>query len=164
MTEGVEVDQRDLKRLVVALRREADGKELRRDLVRGLRSAVAPAAAAARTSILSMPVRGAADREGVSLRAAVAAGVKVEIRTTGRAGVFVVARSNGMPRKFRTAPKRLNARGWRHPVHGTKKWVTQVGKPGWFDDTLKHAKPGANRAAGEALDDVAKRIDQQTRG
>lgn len=160
----VEVNQRDLKRLVVVLRKEADGKEMRRDLVRGLRAAVAPAAQAAKAAILSMPARGASNREGASLRASVASGVKVEIRTTGKVGVFVVAKSTGMPRNFPNAPKKLNAKKWRHPVHGTKKWVTQVGKPGWFDDTVKDAKPGANRAAAEAMDSAAKRIDQQTKG
>ncbi len=164
VVDRVEVDQRDLRRLVVALHKEGDGKELRKDLVKGLRAAATPAAQAAKQSILSMPATGASDREGASLRTAVAGGVKVEIRTTGKVGVFVVAKSTGMPRNFRNAPKRLNAKSWRHPVHGTKKWVTQVGKPGWFDDAVKKAKPGANRAAAEAMDGMAQRIDQQTRG
>ena len=158
----VEVDQRDLRRLVIALRKAGDGKELRKDLVKGLRSAVVPVAQAAKASILSMPSSGG--HSGASLRGAVAGGVKVQIRTTGAAGVFVVAKSTGMPRNFRNAPKRLDAKSWRHPVPGVKKWVTQVGKPGWFDDTMQRARPGANRAAADALDSVAQRIDQQTRG
>lgn len=163
MSELVEVDQRDLKRLVVALRKEGDGKELRKDLVKGLRTAVAPAAQAAKAAILSMPSSGG-ERSGRGLRAAVAAGVRVEVRTAGKVGVFVVAKSTGMPRGFLNAPKRLNAKKWRHPVHGTKKWVTQVGKPGWFDNTVTDAKPAANRAAADAMDSMAKRIDQSTRG
>lgn len=159
----VEVDQRDLTRLTTALRQEADGKQLRKDLVDGLKKAAEPAAAAARASILSMPVSGLT-RATPGLRATVAAATKVSVRTSGRAGVFVVVGKGTMPRDFPNAPSRLNARkGWRRRVFGTDKWVTQVGKPGWFDDTMHHFDPIAERAAKEAMDDVAKRIETQTK-
>lgn len=162
----IEVDARDLRRLVISLKKASDGKELRKDLVRGLKAAVEPAAKAAKASILSMSSSGSRDEEGTSLRAAVAAAVKTQVRTVGsRAGVYVVAGRSGMPRGFLDAPKRLNAKRWRHPVFGNrKKWVTQVGKPGWFDKAMDSAKPATVRAAKEAMDNVAQRIDHQTRG
>jgi hypothetical protein len=156
----VEVDQQDLRRQVRALSREADGKELRRDLVSALKTAVEPFAQQARGSILSMSSQGFSSP---SLRTAVASAVKVEVRLGGsRAGVFVVAGKAGMPRGFRNAPKRLNSRGWRRQVFGSGEWVNQVGKPGWFDDTMKRADKAAERAAKNAMDNVADRIQQRT--
>jgi hypothetical protein len=163
MESRVEVDQRDLARLVSALSKEADGVELRRDLVSGLKAAVEPFAQLARGSILSMASQGLSTP---SLRSAVAAAVKVQVRTSGRgAGVFVKVGKSGMPRGFRNAPKRLNSRGWKHPVRGNRDvWVSQVGKPGWFDDTMRRADPAAERAAKNAMDNMAERIDQRTKG
>ena len=164
MIAEVEVDQRDLRKLVTTLNREADGKELRRDLVDNLKAAVEPAAQAARASILSMSVSGLV-RAVPPLRAAVAAAVKVAVRTSGqRAGVFVIAGKTSMPRGFADAPRRLNARrGWRHPVFGSDVWERQLGKPGWFDDTLDRARPAALRAAQDAMDAMADRIEQRTK-
>lgn len=159
-----EVDQGDLRRLVRALNKESDGAELRRDLVSGLKAAAEPAAQAARGSILSMTANGLVQKEP-GLRASVAAAVKVQVRTGGKqAGVFVVATKTRMPRGFRNAPKRLNARNWRHPVFTPERWVTQTGKPGWFDNAMDSAVPAAQRAASDALDNVAERIDKSTKG
>jgi hypothetical protein len=161
----VEVNERDLTRLVSALNQEADGKALRRDLATGLRAAVEPAAALARGAILSMGSRGLS-RATPPLRTAVAAAVKVEVRLSAkRASVAVVVRKHTMPRGFRNAPKRLNAaKGWRHPVFGSDQWVHQLGAPGWFDESMRAAEPAAKEAAKEALDEVARRIDMKTRG
>ena len=100
------------------------------------------------------------------LRASVARATRVSVRTTGRrAGVAIRASKLGMPRGFRNAPKRLNAKGgWRHPVYGRDVWVSQLGKPGWFDDTIAKFKPAAREAAKRALAEMAKRISNQTRG
>lgn len=162
---AVTVDERDLTRLVAALNAESDGRELRRELRAGLRAAVEPAIQLARTEILSMGVHGA-KRAEPSLRATVAAAVRAEIRLGARAaGVAVVVTKHSMPRGFRNAPKRLNARkGWRHPVYGSANWVWQQGKPGWFDDAMRAAEPAASKAAKQALDNVARRIDMKTRG
>lgn len=161
----VRVDRRSLARLVAALSAEADGRELRRDLRRGLRAAAEPAAALARGSILAMGV-GGLDRAVPPLRTAIAAATKVQVHTGLKsAGVAVRVGKTTMPRGFRNAPKRLNARkGWRHPVFGTDRWVTQRGKPGWFDLSMKTARPTARAAVGKAMDDVARRIDRRTRG
>lgn len=160
----VEVDQRQLRRLQLALRKEADGKELSRDLVRELREVAEPAAAAARAEILSM---GSHSDTIPGLRTTVASHVKVKVRLSGKhPGVMVRVGKTGMPRGFRNAPKRLNsAKGWRHKVFGNPDvWVVQRGKPGWFDDTMHKFTAQTRRGAGRALDKVAKRIDNRTRG
>jgi len=164
MQEHVEVDQKHLVLLTRALRAEGDGKTLSRELVRELKAVVEPAAAAARAAILSM---GSTSDTEPGLRTTVARMVKTGVRTTGKhPGVFIRAKKTGMPRNFNNAPKRLNAtKGWRHTVFGNDQvWVTQRGKPGWFDDTIAAFKPAAIRAAQKVMDDMARRIDFKTRG
>ncbi len=166
MAEGVQIDPKSLHLLVRALRSEADGKELRRDLIRGLRAVAEPAAMAARGAILSMGTGGVSQAEP-GLRTSVAAATKVVVRTgKNRPGVAVRVKKNTMPRGFRNAPKRLQSKkGWRHPVFGNREiWVTQRGKPGWFDDTLRKAAPEARAAMGQVLENVARRISARTRG
>lgn len=159
----VEVDEKQLARLVLALRAEADGKDLDRDLARNLRTALEPARDAARAAIMAMPSKS---QVVPSLRAAVAEATVTSVRLSGqRPGVAIRTGKTGMPRGFTNAPQRLNrAKGWRHPVRGTDRWVTQVGAPGWFDDTIEPFKTEATQAAGEALDAVAHRIDERTKG
>lgn len=157
----VEVDPKSLIRLTTALDAEADGKELTRDLVRGLVAAAEPAKEEARAAILAMPSRGSWEEPG--LRATVASRVMVRVKLR-QGSVAVRAYKTGMPRGFNNAPKRLNSRkGWRRPVYGGQ-WVHQLGKPGWFDDAMDRHLGQARRAANDAMDDVAKRIDRKTRG
>lgn len=162
----VRVRQTDLHQLLAALKAEATGKEFRKDLRAGLSLAVRPAVEAARASILGMGVRGVGESVP-SLRATVAAATKMQVRLAGRrAGVSVVVKKSRMPRGFRNAPKRLNSRkGWAHPVFGDwSKKVWQRGKPGWFDDTLRDARPAVAVAAQRAIDNIAERISARTKG
>ena len=165
MIERIEVDQKSYDALVSALRKEEDGKELARDFVKMLTVAVSPAAEEAKTAILSMS-SAHESTDGAKLRPAVASRVSVRIRLGGSSpGVFIRAGKSGMPRGFHNAPKRLNARKWRHKVYGNPEvWVDQVGQPGWFDDTIARYRPAAIRAAERAMDRMAKRISDRTRG
>jgi hypothetical protein len=98
-----------------------------------------------------------------SLRAAVAKQTKLSVRTAGKhPGISIYVLKSGMPRGFKNAPKYLQvAKGWRHPVFGDKtRWVRQIGKPGWFDETLRPFREPAKKAAGDALDAVARRISE----
>lgn len=164
MIDRVEVDEKSLARLVATLRAESDGKALTRDLVSELRKVAEPALLAARASLMSM-ASGSSVEPG--LRSTVAAHTRIRVRLVGkRPGVSIRADKTGMPRGFDNAPKRLNSpKGWRHMVFGDPDvWVTQRGKPGWFDDTISRHRPAAVRAAQKALDDMARRIDAKTRG
>lgn len=166
MIERIEVDEKSLARLVVALNREADGKELTRDLVENLKAIAEPIAMEARAAIMAMDSSSEVTR-GPGLRSTVASRVVVRVRLTSKRhpGVAIRALKIGMPRGFIEAPKRLNSkRGWRHPIFGTDKWWHQMGQPGWFDDTMARHRTAARRAAKRAMDNIAKRIDQRTRG
>jgi len=160
----MEVDEKSLVRLVAALRSEADGKELGRELALELRAVAEPALQAARGALMSMP---SSTHDVPGLRSTVAARTRISVRLSGKhPGVAIRASKAGMPRQFNNAPKRLNAaKGWRHTVFGDdSKWVTQLGMPGWFDDTIPKFKPAAQKAAKEAMDNMARRIDLKTRG
>lgn len=163
MIERVEVDKRQLARLVAALDAESDGKELGRDLTEELTHVVEPAVRAAQAAIMSM---SSSTELTPGLRSTVASHTHARVRLTGQhPSVGIAVDKTGMPRDFSNAPKRLNSRkGWRHNVFGRDVWVTQRGKPGWFDDTIAKFKPAAERAAGKALDNVAERIDRRTKG
>lgn len=166
MIERVEVDEKRLAALVIALNAEADGKALTRDLVVALKAVAEVGAQAARTSILTMSSPNETT-QGLSLRAAVAGKVETHVRLTGaHPGVWIRAHKTGMPRGFVNAPKRLNARrGWRHLVYGRQdSWIRQIGKPDWFDGTLRRHRAAARRAADRALDNVAERISARTKG
>lgn len=154
------VEERGIRRLAIALQAEADGKKMRSDFIRELRKAVDPAKDQAKSAIMSMHSTGLT--RGAPLRAAIASQVKTEIRISGdTAGIRVKAGRRGMPRGFGQAPRRTNApEGWRHPVFGrdTRIWVRQIGKPGWFDDTLSAGRNEYRLAIHRAMEATARRI------
>jgi len=135
----IEHQLRDLSR---RMRRDEDGKAMRKDLVKAGREVLNPTRNAARAAIKSMPSKGHA---GMRLRNSVAGKVMVQIRPSGKfPGADLRAKKTPNVRKFRNAPKRLNSRaGWDHPaINNPTKQIRQLGRPGWFDDTTKrdHAK------------------------
>lgn len=159
---GLTTDTDDLRDLARALGAEADGKKLRRELTTNIRKALAPAVAEAKSSILSMTSGGLA-HDGPPLRAAIARQVKAQARVTGRsAGAKVRVTKKGMPREFAWAARRTNrSKGWRHPVYGTDTWVSQTGKPGWFDDPMQRNRAMYRKAVREAMAQSARRITRR---
>lgn len=154
-------DSASFRRVAAALDDEADGKEFRRDLATALHAALSPGVDAVRSAVLGMDSGGIREG-GEPLRQAVAAGVVSEVRLD-QGTARIRARKRGMPRNFPNAPKRLNqARGWRHPVFSPDVWVSQRGRPGWFDDTLRRLRPQLRAAAGEALQARATRITRRS--
>lgn len=166
------VGTEDLEDIATALKHEADGTKLRRDLAKQLRKAVDPAVEKAKGSIMSMGSAGLAHK-GEPLRASIAKAVKAQARTAGRStGVRVRVTTKGMPRDFKWAARRTNrAKGWRHPVPIRRKagevvgateqsdvWVHQVGKIGWFDDSMQESAPAALIAVKQVIADQADRI------
>jgi hypothetical protein len=152
--------------LAKALKAEEDGKELRRELLRNFRTALAPARDAARAAIKSMPVKGRHGVGGQQLRAGIARRIVVQTRLSGKfPGVSLKAKKTPNIRDFSNAPKRMQRRkGFRHPVFGdTEWWVTQMGKPGWFDNAVDQRRGEYRRAVAQVLDEMAERIKRRTR-
>ncbi|WP_433232407.1 hypothetical protein ACQP2H_10545 [Micromonospora sp. CA-248260] len=157
-------DQKALQALGKALKQEADGKKLRRDLAREMRQALEPAKAEVRSSLMSMQ-SGGLPVDGPPLRTTVLKGLKAEARLSGRStgARLRIKRTPGV-RGFANAPKRLNrANGWRHKVFGRDVWVQQEGQPGYFDRALKSNAAKYRKAVLEAMEKTARRIARNTR-
>lgn len=160
---ALEADASALKRVATALNAEADGKALRRDLGKNIRKALAPAVAEARAGIRSMSSAGL-PVEGGGLRQAIARRIRAQAKLSGRTpGARVRVSKRGMPRGFELAARRTNRRkGWRHPVYGNRNvWVSQLGKPGWFDDPMRRGRPRYRAAVLAALNESARRITRK---
>ena len=157
---SVSVQADALAALGRAMKAEADGKALRKDLTKELKGIISPIVSEARGAATGMPSAGL-EHDGEPLRSAIARRIVGEVRYSGRAtGVRIKAKRKGMPRGFEHAPKRTNARGgWRRPVYGNKEvWVTQVGVPDWFDDVMRDQRPDAQAKCLAAMEDTARRI------
>ncbi|WP_075662201.1 hypothetical protein [Streptomyces acidiscabies] len=155
---GVETHE-GLAALTRAIRAEEDGKELRKELARNMREALKPAAAEAKSSVMSIASAGLP--AAPALRSSVAKKIRPEVKLGGRwSGARVKAFKTKNVRGFPNAPKRLNrAGGWRHPVYGNREvWVQQHGKTDWFDRSFE-GRAGQYRAAVEAaMENMAHRI------
>lgn len=155
---GVESHE-GLDALVRAIRAEADGKQLRKDLAKSMREVLKPAAAEAKSSIMGMASAGLGTSP--ALRSSIARKIRPEVKLGGRwSGARVKAFKTKNVRDFPNAPRRTNrARGWRHPVWGDRdNWVTQHGKTDWFDDAFKGREGHYKGAVHEAMEAMARRI------
>ncbi|MFC8290073.1 hypothetical protein ACFUJ0_06075 [Streptomyces sp. NPDC057242] len=156
----LEVDAHEaLAALSRAIRAEADGKELRKDLAKNMREALKPAATEAKGGIMAMGSAGLSTSP--ALRSAIAKKIRPEVKLGGRwSGARIKAFKTKNVRGFANAPKRTNrARGWRHLVYGrADSWVTQHGKTDWFDDAMAGVGPNAKEAVERAMEDMARRL------
>lgn len=161
---SVEVRQDELRDLIRALRAEADGKELRKELAKSLRDTLKPHADKAKNGALSIPSGGSATSP--KLRPAIAKGVQQRVNLTMRgAGASVRARRTPRIRNFTNAPKRTNStKGWRTQSWGNDVWREQVGKPDWFDNAMRGIAPEATADVRRIIDEMARRIANRTGG
>lgn len=160
----VEPDEASFRRVVRALDEEAGGTAWRTDAAREIGEALEPGVAAVKAALWQIET-GGLPHGGESLRQAISDEIEPVVRFTGpRVGARIRAKDIQL-RNFAKAPRRLNNRqGWRHPVHGTDFWVTQLGAPGWFDETLRRLRPKLAAAAAEALERRAERISRRAPG
>ena len=115
------------------------------------------------------------------LRLAIAAGIKVNIMTGTRAGVTIVAATSQMPEGKQSLVRGWAGRkGWRHPTfgrqdaqaggkslrrrltrlatgaHGADKvWVTQMGNPGYFSDSIYNQRTRVQSAVEKSMQEAA---------
>ncbi|MFD6024561.1 hypothetical protein [Streptomyces griseoluteus] len=155
---GVETHE-GLAALVAAIRREADGKQLRKELARNLRDVLKPAAAEAKSGIMAMSSAGLPTAP--ALRSTIARRIRPEVKLGGRwSGARVKAFKTKNLRGFPNAPKRTNrAGGWRHPVWGNREvWIQQHGKIDWFDHAFAGREGHYKAAVEAAMENMARRI------
>lgn len=168
-----------------ALKDASDGREFIADLEKTWRAAANIAAADARRSARMIPAPRS--RHSVSLRAAIASGVKVhtymgakakgrKVVGGGDAEVAIKYHRSSMKKAVRGRHGRpqsilwragwlLNkGRQWTHPTFGLAPNVTS-GVPqakGWFDDSIEPHKPGLFLAVRQAYEDMVDRIERRS--
>lgn len=173
------VDQQKLAAVARVLKSEADGKKLRRDLMRELKATAAAPIAQAKAGILATPSRGLSNSSselslsrglssGASLRSTVAQSIKPVSRLSGtRTGVSIRQPKTPQLRGFKTAGRRFNRESFRRPVFGTARYVVQIGNPEWFDRPMQDAKPDFKadvlRVVQELSDTLAARCNAAAR-
>ncbi|MEV0963259.1 hypothetical protein AB0J25_11835 [Streptomyces sp. NPDC049910] len=153
-----------LQALTRAIRAEADGKALRKELAKNMRESLKPSAAEAKSAIMGMGSTGPGTSP--ALRSSIAKKIRPEVKLGGRwTGARIKAFKTKNVRGFPNAPKRTNRpRGWRHLVYGRPdSWVTQHGKSHWFDESMDGAKFRATQAVTEAMSNMADRIAARNR-
>ncbi|MFJ5888080.1 hypothetical protein [Streptomyces californicus] len=158
------VTHEGLDALVRAIRQEADGKALRKDLAKSMRDALRPGAATAKSSIMGMASSGTGT--GPGLRAGIAKKIRPEVKLGGRwTGARVKAFKTPGLRHFPNAPKRTNRRdgGWRTLTYGREPWRTQTGKRQWFDDAFANDTDIHIAAVQEAMEAMARRLAARAR-
>lgn len=134
------IDQQALAMVARVLKSEADGKTLRRNLIRELKAAAEAPIGKARSEMLATPSRGLG--QGASLRSTVAKSIKPVSRLSGRTtGVSIRQARTPELRNFKMAGRRFNRGEFRRPVFGTDRFVVQSGNLEWFDRPMQDAKP-----------------------
>ena len=153
-------------------------KVLKTALRKNIRVAGEKAADAARLAVDS----GGSSKTG--LRMGIAAGIKVKVMTGNRAGVTIMASSSQMSAGKETLVRAWAARkGWRHPTfqredaqaggkslrrrltrlatgaHGADKvWVTQMGHPGYFSDSIYDRRDDVRKAVEDAMAEAVRSL------
>lgn len=185
----IEPDKTSWSTLRRALKDAADGREFLRDLEVSWRAAATVAANDARRSARMIPAPRS--RHSVSLRAAIASGVKVEtsmgvkkvgrgrragIALAGNPSVAIVWKRSGMAGATRGKEGRRQSilwragwllnkgRVWKHPTFGLAPNVV-TGVPqakGWFDDSIEPHLPGMTLAVRQAYNQMADRIERRS--
>lgn len=146
-----------MMKLKVAMGEASNGKILKRELSKRLRSLMNPILMEQRAKLLSLPSQGHA---GPSMRQAIARQTKAATRWSGKnAGVQIIQRARAMPRNFNMAGRAFNrAEGWHPTSLGGEVLHQQVRPAKWFDAPTVGQRPHVGRQIHEALEDAAAKI------
>jgi hypothetical protein len=145
------VESPDLKRLAAGA--AAYPKVLRASIRKELATAALAAAKESRSKIRGMPVKGAVPyKESTGLRAAIGA-----VNSLGAASKIYVARSAALAEHNRWRVAQLFDAGaaFRHPVYGTKTFVSQQPYP-YFKTVIAERAPAIREAMQKTLLEAAK--------
>jgi hypothetical protein len=155
-------DSGDVRAAARALGRAANGRELKRNLVREFRSLQAPLTARVKLAWRSAPAVRRAVR-GRSLRGALARATRGQVRLSGReAGITIRTDGRRMPSKMKALPQYVEGtkRPWRHEVFGKDVYTIQQPFPRFY----AAVRPDAGQARRKAERAVADVFAQIARG
>jgi hypothetical protein len=156
-------DSRELRRLVGDLKEVADGKQLRKDLIRGLRKVLREYVPKVQAAYRAGPSKMRPKSHGrADLRELLAKSVRIEVRTRGRqAGVRIRADGRRMPDQMKALPKYWEGTNprWRHQVFGDPDtWVQQPAHPTFYP-TLEPSTEPAGHQVDQVLDHIRHKLE-----
>jgi hypothetical protein len=132
--------------------RDANAKDLKQELRRGLGQATKPLRIAAKANAAAvLPRRG-----GLGARVA-RTRMTTRIRTGGNPLVQIKAAANAV-----NDPLRIDRGRIRHPVWGRGPWVLQDVPKGWFTKPMQKGAPVVRPELIHAMDDVARKVARRS--
>lgn len=162
-----------------------EGKQLRKELLKAIRSGAKPALTDTRKEVRTIPVTGVRGggrkareehqfgrskgdegrrrtraRKGSGLRDTVARSLRLVVKTGSKTPrVRIEVDASKMPEDQKTLPRHLDsAKGWRKPTFGHDPWTTQHGRP-WFSVTIERHAPAVRASILNAMDDIANKVE-----
>ena len=148
--------------------RAAGGARLRAHMARRVRRAAEPLQRDLQQAIrtVNLPGSGRSGRGGPSpttrpLRATLAGGVRISVRTTTRPGARVWMDKARLPADVRNMPWVIEQGRVRHPVFGNRRrWSTQSARPtGWWSRTVQAGLPRMRAEVARVADDVRRDLE-----
>ncbi|MFS0697754.1 hypothetical protein [Streptomyces nitrosporeus] len=150
--------------------RAAGGPRLQRNFARRIRRAAEPLQRNLQQAIRTQPLvsggRRAGSRGGRSpttrpLRATLAGGIRISVRTGAAPGARVWMDKSRLPRDMRNMPWVIEAGRVRHPVFGNRsRWATQWARPaGWWSRTVQAGTPRMTAEVSRIVDDVRRDLE-----
>lgn len=148
--------------------RAAGGPRLRQNTARRIRRAAEPLQGDLRGAILGvqLPGPGRRVRGGPSptqrpLRASLAGGVRISVRSGASPGARVWMDRSRLPEDVRNMPWVIENGRVRHPVFGNRRrWVTQWARPsGWWSRTVEAGLPRMRAEVERVLADVRRDLE-----
>lgn len=145
----VEIDKAQLRDLLAEVK-EFDPM-LARALRKRLRQIAGEIADAMQAEVKRSPPTGGRSPGSHRTRQQIAEGIGVKVATgKRRQGVFVSGSAKRMANGRAAMPRAYNKRTFRHPIFGTRKWISQRGNP-YFGTTIKRYEETAEQAVADAL-------------
>lgn len=143
---------RDLAKAI----RQTGQKDLRKELMRGLREAAGPVVQDLRRAVTALPARG-----DTGTRRMIAKAIGVQVLTGNNAGVRIRVNRKRLPAGKRGIADAFERGQFRHPVHGNREvWVTQRSGGPWFAPTARRHEDRITESMKAVLDDVARKIER----
>lgn len=148
--------------------RAAGGPRLQRNLSRRIRRAAEPLHKDLQQAIRTVQLAGSGrkKRGGPSpttrpLRATLAGGVRISVRSGASPGARLWVDKGRLPRDLKNMPWVIDEGRVRHPVFGNRKrWSTQWARPtGWWSRTVREGMPRMTREIERITDDVRRDLE-----
>jgi len=146
-----------------AMAEASNGKAIKRELAKELRTIMNPLVAQQRARVMRLPSKGGHSQ---SMRQAIARQTKAATRWSGRnMGVQVIQRARSMPRNFQYAGRVFNREeGWNPTTLGGETHHQQIRPAQWFDGATHGQKEPIGRKVHHALEEAAAKIASSVHG